>query len=110
MERFQRVRNRETNTIHINKYIVNEKKRNNINIENTTDTVMEQGNEHESSVEEHPIDIHVETVTVKPVQRSISCQTEIVTGGAYEELAYFFCNLNYFNDLNTATVQEWCFT
>ncbi|CAG5073569.1 Protein of unknown function [Cotesia congregata] len=106
LKRFQRARNRETNTIHIDKYIVSEKERNNINIDNTMDTVMEQGNEeHASRVEEHPIDIHVETVTVKPVQRSISCQTEIVTDGAYEDLVYFFCNLNYSNDLNTAAVQ-----
>ncbi|XP_015187602.1 PREDICTED: uncharacterized protein LOC107072307 [Polistes dominula] len=106
LECFQRVRNRERNIVHINKCIVSEKNRNNINIENTIDTVMEQDDEeHASSVEEHQIDIHVETVTVKPMQRSISCQTEIVTDGAYEYLTYFFCNLNYHNDLSTAAVQ-----
>lgn len=66
---------------------------------------MEQGDEHASSFENHPNDIHIETATLKPVQRSISCQTEIVTDGVHEDLAYFFCNLDYCNDLNTASVQ-----
>lgn len=85
---------------------MSEKKRNNINIDNTIDTVIEQGDEeHARSIEEHQIDIHVKTVTVKPVQRSISRQTEIVTDGGYEDLPYLFYNLNYHNDPSMAAVQ-----
>ncbi|KAL3287066.1 hypothetical protein HHI36_001555, partial [Cryptolaemus montrouzieri] len=63
---------------------------------------MEQGDVYASNGEQHQFNVDVESVTMESLQRSISCQTEIVTDGAYEDLGFFFGNLNCHDGLSSA--------
>lgn len=72
---------------------------------NTIDSVVEQDEEYLNTGEKYQINTDAETEIMKSAQRSISCQTDIVTDGYHEDLTYFFCNLNYHDGLSTAAVQ-----
>lgn len=96
--RFQRVKNRESLKVeNIKKSFVSNETDNLINITDSMNAVIEQG--------DNQTDTGVESVILKPLQRSISCQTETVLDETYGDLTCFICNLDYHDVISTAAVQ-----
>lgn len=79
---------------------MNKEANNIINITNKTynctiGAVMEQSDMHANSIEQNQTDVLVESVILKPVQESISRQTDTVTDEMNDDFAYLFAVLRF---------------